>query len=481
MEWLADDHLVYFILDIMEQLDLSKINAWARAADARGRRRYHPEMMTAVLVYGYCIGVTSSRRLERATYEDVAFRMLTGEDHPDHTSISEFRRQNLAELAELFIQVLRLCQEAGLVKLGHVALDGSKFKANASKHKAMSHERMKKTEAELRAVVKKLLEEAERIDRQEDELYGRDKRGDELPDELRNRQSRLKKIREARAKLEAEAAASRARKLKRRADKAKEKAEQAEGDDDKEEAEQKARQAELQAKIAAKRANRKAREANEPKPDLKPRAPDELPSHQVPSEADGKPTPKAQRNFTDPDSRIMKKGGEYLQGYNCQAVVDASHQVIVGQVVTNQPPDAEHFQPLLNQVRDNCGVSPKKVSADSGYWSEDNDKYAKEQQIDAYIATERLKHNERPPPVRGRAPKDLDAKGWMRRKLRTKRGRETYARRKVIVEPVFGQTKEARGIRRFLLRGLKKVGCEWALICATHNLLKLYRAQQATG
>ena len=478
-EWLAADHLVYFILDIMEQLDLSKIKVWARAADTRGRRRYHPEMMVALLLYGYCVGVTSSRRLERATYEDVAFRVLTAGDHPDHSNISEFRRQNLEGLGGLFVQVLGLCQAAGLVKLGHVSLDGTKFKANASKHKAMSYDRLKKTEAELRAVVKKLLEEAERIDREEDELYGRDKRGDELPEEFRTRESRLKKLQEAKAKLEAEAAASRARKLKRGATKAKEKADEAEDEDEKEQAEEKARQAELQAKIAGRRAKRKAREAGEPKPDLKPRESDELPSHQVPSEADGKPTPKAQRNFTDPDSRIMKKGGEYLQGYNCQAAVDASHQVIVGQAVTNQPPDVEHFQPLLDQVRDNCGVDPKKVSADSGYWSEENDKYAKDHRIDAHIATERLKHNEKPPPVRGRAPKGLDAKGWMRRKLRTKRGRETYARRKVIVEPVFGQTKEARGIRRFLFRGLQKVRGEWALICATHNLLKLYRARPA--
>jgi transposase len=432
-DWLPKDHLAYFILDLVESLDLSPIFAHYER-ELRGYPPHHPQMMVALLLYAYCVGVPSSRKIERRTHEDVAFRVITADQHPDHVRISEFRRIHLRALAELFVQVLKLCQRAGLVKLGVVALDGTKIKANASKHKAMSYDRMKKDEVKLRAQIAELLQQAEAADADEDARYGKDRRGDELPEDLRRAESRLARIMQLKAELEAEARSAQEREAEAKRN----------GDDD--------------------------------PPGAGGSAP--LPEHRVPTEKDGTPTDKAQRNFTDADSRIMKTGDGYVQGYNCQAVVDAEHQVIVAQAVTNQPPDPEHWQPMMERTIANCEKTPNAGLADSGYCSEENIVYALNQAIDPYLATGRDKHGEPPPSVRGRPPRSLTLRAEMRRKLATKHGRRMYSRRKVIVEPVFGQIKEARGFRRFLLRGLQKVNGEWSLITMTHNLLKLFAAAQ---
>ena len=378
-------------------------------------------MMVALLLYGYCVGIPSSRKIERQTYDSVAFRVLTAGDHPDHDTISTFRQTHLKELAGLFVQVLCLCQKAGLVKLGHVALDGTKVRANASKHKANSYDRMEKKEAELRAEVERLLADAAASDEEEDRQYGKGKCGEDLPEELRFRQSRLRKIREAKRALEEEAKAA----------------------------------------AEAKRKEMEAQGKDGPPPDDKPDA-------------------KAQRNYTDPDSRIMKDGAtkSFEQCYNCQAAVDEVSQVIVGGYVTQQANDKQQLQPLLEKVSGNLeGSQPKCVSADSGFYSEANVAYLDSHGIDGYIATERMKHSQ--PAVaapRGRISRKATIRERMARKLRTVRGRATYSKRKQIVEPVFGQMKECRGLRRFLMRGLEKVSGEWDLMCLTHNLLKLFRS-----
>lgn len=430
LEWLPEGHLARFILDLVKELDLTRIYAHYER-ELRGYPPHHPLMMVALLLYGYCVGVPSSRKIERKTHEDVAFRVIAGGEHPDHTRISEFRRIHLDALADLFVQVLKLCQKAGLVKLGQVALDGTKVKANASKHKAMSYDRMQRDEQRLRDKVVQLLAAAEKVDAAEDAKHGVGRRGDELPEELQRAEDRLKKIREAKAALEAEA-------------KQRHEEEQAAKDDD----------------------------------DDPPPGPREtpLPKHKVPTAADGTPTDKAQRNFTDPDSRIMKTGDGYVQGYNCQIAVDAANQIIVAEAVTNQPPDPEHLIPLLVKTVDSCGATPQKLIADAGYFSENNVCEPQKWGVDPYIATGRQRHDETPPPVRGRAPADMSVKEAMARKLATKAGKAVYSRRKVIVEPVFGQIKEARGLRRFLLRGLQKVRGEWSLITLTHNILKLHGA-----
>jgi len=417
-------------MDVVGQLDLSAIHRRCQHADPRGTQPYHPLMMTSLLVYGYCAGVASSRKIERSTHESVAFRVIAGGEHPDHTRISEFRRVHLDDLADLFFQVLALAKKAHMVKLGNVALDGTKVKANASKHKAMSYDRMEKDAARLRQKVQELLSAAEAADAQEDAEYGQGRSGDELPEDLRRAESRLARIKQLKAELEAEA---------RQQD-----AETAKHDDD----------------------------DLPPSPTERP-----LPSHKIPRTKDGGIDPKAQRNFTDPESRIMKSSEGYVQAYNCQAVVDEEHQIIVAQAVTNQAPDVEHLVPMLVQTVANCGAKPDNFLADAGYFSEENVCEVTKWQVEPFIPPRRQKHSEEPKPVLGRPPDNLGIKDRMVRKLATKTGRSIYALRKKIVEPVFGQIKEARGLRRFLLRGLEKARGEWALITLTHNLLKIYRAQ----
>jgi hypothetical protein len=394
-------------------------------------------MMVRVLLYGYATGVYSSRKMEARTYEDVAFRYLSADGHPDHDTIAEFRKRHLEALAGLFTQALLLCAKAGLVKLGHVAIDGSKIKANASKHKAMSYARMGETEQRLKAEIDALLKQAEDVDAAEDAQYGKARRGDELPEELARRESRLKKIAQAKAELEQEA---------------REKAEQ--------------ERAEAEAKLAERREQEK--QTGKKQRGREPRVPD-------PDKA--APDPKAQRNFIDADSRIMPDGankGSFLQGYNAQAAVDATAQVIVAAEVTQETTDNHQLLPMLGQVKQNLGRKPDGASADAGYWSEANATHESVAEIDLHIATGRDKHGE-PLETAGQSPPgEVTAKEAMRHKLRTEAGRSIYKMRKAIVEPVFGQIKERRGFRRFSLRGLSNVRCEWKLVCLTSNLLKLF-------
>jgi transposase len=438
-DWLPEGHLARFVAEVVETLDLSAIYAKYEEGDGRGLAAYDPRMMVRLLIYGYCRGVASSRRMERATYEDVAFRYLATDQHPDHTTLADFRKEHLAELAQLFVQVLKLCQRAGLVKLGHVALDGTKVKANASKHKAMSYERMAKAEKELEEEVQALLAEAARVDAEEDGKYGKGRRGDELPEELARRERRLEKIREAKAALEQEA--------RERAEKQKAQVEERLKEREKQEAE------------------RGRKFAGRP-----PQAPD-------PEQA--KPEPKAQRNFTDPDSRIMKDGAtkEFVQAYNAQAAVDSHAQVVVAATVTQEENDKKQLVPMLEQVKVLTGGTPQQATADSGYFSEANVTDAKLERIDLWVAPDRQKHGAEVPGATGPPPPESSGVAeWMRYKLRTPEGRAVYKMRKAVVEPVFGQIKEERGFRRFLLRGLARVQAEWKIICATHNLLKLFRS-----
>ena len=476
-DWLSADHQVYFLLDLVDELDLSAILTPARAKDPRGEKGFDPRMMTLLLLYAYCVGTVSSRKIERACYEDLAFRVLTGNQQPDHCRISEFRRRNLDALSDLFVQILRLCQKAGMVGLGHVALDGTKVQGNASKHKAMSHERMLKAEEQLGKEIKALIRRAEILDAQEDEHYGKGKLGSELPEELQRRQDRLEKIRQARLELEAETAAAAARE---RADQAAAAAEAvaaatAAEHQEQEELRKKADKAHQKAEAARDLALQKAEQAGMEPPDLEPLPSDAMPRRGLAHKADGSPTAKTQRNFSDPDSHIMPSDGNWIQGYNCQAAVDGDNQVIVAIGVSNQSPDVEHLDPMLERIAANAGALPDVMTLDAGYWSEDNAKTCKAKGVDPHIATGRQKHGQPPAPSRGPIAKHLDEKGKMARKLRNKKGREVYARRKTIVEPVFGQTKECRGLRRFLLRGLDKVYGEWALWSLSHNLNKLFR------
>ena len=482
-EWLSPDHQVYFLLDLVDELDLSEILLPAQAKDPRGEKGFDPRMMMLLLLYAYCVGIVSSRKIERACYEDLAFRVLTGNQQPDHSRISEFRRRNLDALKELFVQILRLCQKAGMVSLGHVALDGTKVQANASKRKAMSHERMLRAEKELEKEINALMRRAEILDAQEDKRYGKGKLGSELPDELRRRQDRLARIRQARKEMEAETAAAAARQRQQDAEEARAKASAARESDavaaEQSELSQKAEAAAAKANAAREKAIEAAENAGLEPPDLEPLAAEAMPRRGLARKADGTPTKKTQRNFTDADSHLMQSGGSYLQGYNCQLAVDSDHQVIVAVGVSNQPPDVEHLEPMLQRIATTAGALPEVMALDAGYWSEDNASRCENLGIDAYIATGRLPHGQPPPPQRGPLPRDADAKIRMARKLRSKKGSAIYAQRKAIVEPVNGQIKEGRGLRRFLLRGLEKVDGEWHLIAATHNLLKLFRHRRS--
>jgi hypothetical protein len=409
--------------------------------------------------------------------------VLTGNQQPDHSRISEFRRRNLDALKDLFVQILRLCQKAGMVSLGHVALDGTKVQANASKRKAMSHERMLRAEKQLEQEINALMRKAEILDAQEDRRYGKGNRGSDLPDELRRRQDRLARIRQARKEMEAETAAAAARQRQQEAEEARAKAAAVNKADalaaEQAELARKAETAAAKAKAAREKANEAAEDAGLEPPDLQPLACDAMPRRGLARKADGAPTKKTQRNFTDPDSHLMQSGGSYLQGYNCQLAVDSDHQVIVAVGVSNQPPDVEHLEPMLQRITATADALPEVMTLDAGYWSEDNAKACTDQGIDAYIATGRLPHGQPPPPQRGPLPRDADAKTRMARKLRSKKGSKIYAQRKAIVEPGNGQIKEGRGLRRFLLRGLEKVDGEWHLIAATHNLLKLFRFRRS--
>lgn len=407
-DWLPEDHLVYFVSDVVDQLNLSQIEAYYEK-DSRGQPPYNPRMMTKLLVYGYCVGVFSSRQIQKRLLEDVAFRILAAGNEPDFRTISDFRKNHRKALRGLFEQVLQLALKAGAIKLGRVALDSSKIKANASKHKAMSYGRMKEKQRHLRQEVRDLLRKADEVDAREDRWYGKDKRGDELPEELRRRETRLQKIKEAKRALE---------------QRAREEAEASGGESD----------------------------------------------NEVESED------KDQYNFTDPESRIMKGSDGFVQGYNAQAAVEGDFQLIVGQSVTQEANDKRQVEPMVEAIKEQSLQNPKELLADSGYCSEKNLAYLARKKIDPYIATEKKQHGERSDRCkRGPVPRRSTRVERMKRKLQTQAGAKVYSRRKTIAEPVFGQIKHARGFRQFLLRGIEKVRTEWALVCATHNILKMYR------
>ena len=431
-QWLPEDDLSYFIMDVVNELDLSAIYQSYNSSKG-GQPPFAPKMMTSLLLYAYCVGIPSSRKIEKATYYQIPFRIIAADQHPDHDTIAEFRKRHLKALSGFFVQALLLCRQVGLVKLGHVSLDGTKVKANASKHKAMSYGRMEKKAEELEGEVKRLLAQAQAVDEAEDARYGKDKRGDELPEELRFKQNRLRKIKEAMKSLDANS--------KAKAD---------------------VKREEIRLKEQALEKEGRKRKGKKPK------------------DPSDKPEPKAQYNFTDPESRIMKDGASksFEQAYNCQAAVDEESQIIIATKVTQQANDKRQLELLVEEIKKNTdGETPEKLSADSGYFSEFNVEYLEGECVDGYIATNRQKHGDAPELAGcGRIAKDATKQERMTRKLRTKKGRETYSKRKQIVEPVFGQIKETRGFRRFLLRGLENVSAEWDLICLTHNLLKLFRS-----
>ena len=420
-DYVASDHLSRLIVSLVrESLDLSAIRG--SYASGLGQPPFDPRLMTALLLHGYASGLYSSRRIAKACVERADFMMIVAGDPPDFRTISEFRRRHLKALAGLFVQVLQLAGQAGLVKLGHVALDGTKIKANASKHKAMSYDRMKKREAELQAEVDRWLKAAEAADAEEDRLYG-DQRGDELPAWVADKQKRLEKIRQAKAELEAQAKAA-AEEEQRRRD-----------------------QAEAQ-RLAEGRKK----------------------SGKTPAPPKSEPDGKAQRNFTDPQSRILKTKDGYIQGYNAQAAVDGAAQIIVAHGLTASMSDQDQLVPLVDGIEDNLGRKPKEASADTGYLSEANLAALDDRGIGAYIAVGRAKH---PGDAKRETTQPLTKA--MRDKLKRAGHRSRYRLRKQIVEPVFGQIKQARGFRQFLLRGINKVSAEWALICTAHNLTKLAR------
>ena len=406
-DWLPEDHLAYFVSDVVDQLNLSAIEC-VYEGEERGQPPYHPRMMTKILVYGYCVGVFSSRRIQKRLVEDVAFRVLAAGNQPDFRTIADFRKLHLKALEELFQQMLRLTLETGMMKLGRVALDGSKEKANASKHKAMSYGRTKETEKRLREEVRQLLNQAEAADHEEDSRYGWDQRGDELPEELQRRERRIARIQQAQRALEE------------------------------------------RAREQAKSEGKDAEQAH--------------------------PTKKAQYNFTDPESRMLKGPDGFLQGYNTQIAVEPVFQLIVGQRVTQAANDKQQLVPLIEAIEEQSGQKPEAVLADHGYCSDENLKYLARKRVEGFIATGKQKHGERREPCKpGPLPREASRIERMERKLETKVGAAVYATRKWIVEPVFGQIKQARGFRQFLLRGIEKVRGEWALICMTHNLLKFHK------
>lgn len=421
-EFVPEGHLAHFVRDtVREGLDLEAI--LATYSEERGYPPYHPGMMVALLLYGYSRGVYSSRRLAQACEERVDFMAVTGLNKPDFRTIAEFRRRHLKALSDLFVQVLKLCQSAGLVQLGHVAVDGTKLKANASRHKAMSYGRMKTAEPKLAAEVAAWLKAAEAQDRKEDAEFGAELRGDETPAWMADKTRRLERIRAAKAQLEAEA------------------------------------------KIDPS--------------DLDPNGPGPSSGMQERGRRkrakDGGPPDKAQRNFTDPDSRIQPTRDGFIAGYNGQIAVDAAHQVIVAQQLATNPADYGALVPLVDQARANLGRKLKEVSGDTGFATEANLAAMAERKINAYLPPGRSKHGE-DHAAGERTFKAKPLMAAMAQKLKRAGRRSRYRLRKQVVEPVFGQIKQARGFRQFMLRGLDKVRGEWALICTAHNLLKLASA-----
>lgn len=435
-DWVPEDHLARFVSELVddEMVDLEPF--LAVYTEKRGFPPYDPRLMVKLLIYGYTTGVRSSRAIEKACHDDVAFRFLAANQTPDFRSVARFRRRHLAALDGLFLEILKMCQQAGMVKLGRVALDGSKVRANASRRKAMSYKRMTEREADLQGEVDDLLRDAEAADVEEDDKFGPDGRDDDLGAEMARRESRLAKIRRAKADLEAEA------KRHAAADAARRTWHKTAGRDD--------ATAEQRYEDTTGAADRAAAQATVPD--------------------------KAQRNFTDPDSRIMKTSdGSFHYCYNAQTAADEANQVIVATRLSNRSADCPEFVSLLDEITANCGASPDQVVADAGYFSEDNVAAADLRAVDVLIATGRLTHGEKPAAApRGRIPINATVKQRMARKLRTKPGRAGYARRKAIIEPVFGQIDTVQGGKQVLLRGQDAAAQEWRFMAACHNIRKLF-------
>jgi transposase len=440
-DWLAEDHLARFVADVMNELDLSSIYAKYERSDGRGLAAYHPLLMARLLLYGYCIGITSSRKIEQATYDNVAFRYLSADQHPDHDTLAAFRQEHVEGLAELFVQTLRLCQKAGLVKLGNVSIDGTKMKANASTRRSVRYERISEREQHWRAEVARLLSQAQQTDRQEERSLGLDQAANQLPNELANAQKRFERLQQAKAELEQEA------------------------------------QAQLKAALdnfpPGKRGPRsKAEQTNQPPKDRRQREKEKKQRLRARKNA---AAPSRQYNFVDPDSRVMKDSGEkgFVQAYNAQLAVDSEAQIIVAAELTQQPIDRQQLLPMVKSLRRTAQGMPTTITADAGYWDTTSLLDPAVSGIEMLVAPD---SKPQPPgsPLPPSAPRSQEA-FRMREILATQEGKARYALRQTTVEPVFGQIKEARAIRRFRLPGLLNVTSEWKLICATHNLLKLFR------
>ncbi len=462
-DWLPSDHLAFFVLEVVRELDLEGLEKVDAGKDVRGQKAYAPTMMVALLVYGYCTGVFSSRKLEQASCVDVAFRVLCANQQPHFTTINEFRRRHREVLAELFLQVLKLCQRAGLVKLGQVSVDGTKMQANASKHKAMSYVRMQAEENRLKDQIEQMLSNAEELDAQEDALFGEGQRAFELPDELKRRETRLTKIRAAKAALEQEAREQRAKELR----------EQAKNRDESAQKQMPERFKKGQS-TGAKRARERAHELDGREETQEPKQ-GELPLRSMEVQTDAKPKPTSQRNFTDPQSSLMPGRHGFVQAYNCQAAVDGAHQIIVAADVTNQSVDNALLKPMAEQVRDNTGGLPEVFLADSGYWNPAVVESVRDLGTEVLVAIKRDKHGVVTPLVQGPPPEGLSSRERMAWSLATSEGRAKYARRKATVEPVFGQIRVRQRFNRISFRGVRAAAAEWKLVAACHNLLKLFR------
>jgi len=424
-DWLPEGHLARFIAGVVDELDLSGIVSRYERKDGRGQAAFHPAMMVRLLLYGYAVGVRSSRKMEKATYENIAFRYLAADEHPDHDVLADFRKTHLEELSKLFVTSLQLCQKAGLVKLGQIAIDGTKVAANASRQESKTYERLSEKEKLLAAEVERILKEAAAADEKEDGACGRGKRGDELPEDLATNERQLAKIRAAKEELEREA---------------KQKAEQA--------------------------AREKAEQNDKPH--------DEAQRKRWQRAKPGVPDAKSQGNLTDPESRLMVDGVNktFVQAYNAQVAAAGVPQIIVAQTVTQEPNDRQQLTPMLRQVEENVGSTPELTTADAGYWNEHDIAGLQTAGRDVLVPPDGGKMN-RQEELPKNAPRGPVAQ-QMRERLRQEEEQKRYRKRNGIVEPVFGLIKEILGYRRFLLRGLKKVRGEWSLICASFNLRKLF-------
>jgi transposase len=506
-DWLPENHLVWFILDLIKTLDLRVFEHCFRSR--RGHPHYPIPLMIALLLYAYCTGHASSRVIERKTYEDLAFRVLAGNLHPDHDTICRFRRRHHAAFFQLFTQVLAIARELSLSSLGEVSLDGTKMKANASKHKAMSYERMKAKEQVLETIVADLLHQAETVDQQEDQRYGKGKQRFTLPQELGYQQQRLQKIRHAREALEAEAlqkallqASNSPESLKIEPAiplvEAPPRQEETSLEDDQDSLFPPSSPLIQAASEVATEATPETR-TNAPCPgETPPPAEAPLSSETLPRQGDRLPDPSTQRNFTDPESRIMHDSAQktFIQGYNAQLAVEGKHQFILAAAITQKGNDRKQLQPMLQLIQQQCGSYPEKLLADAGYFSESNVHAAMEVGVDPFIAPGKMRHDdptsldkparketsetfkETPSLSSGRKKQASNSSRiaqQMREKLQSETGQEVYRHRKSVVEPVFGCIKQARNFRQFLLRGVTGVSLEWQLIALTHNLLRLYR------